>query len=63
MTSGFGGLDLCVEQESGQQLWVVAGHHLLHLGREEGSLHGAERSPLARLAGQEPGIPQHLQEG
>jgi hypothetical protein len=51
-----------VKKESGQQRWVIAGHHLLHQRREERPLHRAQRSSLARLAGQEPAIPQHLQQ-
>jgi hypothetical protein len=51
-----------VEQESNQQRWIVSGHQLLHLRREERALHCAKGSALARLAGQEPCIPQHLQQ-
>jgi hypothetical protein len=50
-----------LEQETGQQGRIVAGHQLLHLRREERPLHRAKRSPFSRLADQETGIPEHLQ--
>jgi hypothetical protein len=50
-----------VQQETGQQGRIVAGHQLLHLRREEGLLHPAKCSPLSPFADQETGIPEHLQ--
>ena len=48
-------------QKSDQQRWIIAGQQLLHLSRKQRPLHRAKRSPFTRLAGQETGIPEHLQ--
>jgi hypothetical protein len=52
-----------LQQESGQHRRIVAGQQLLHLRREEWPLHLAKRATFSGLAGQESGIPEHLQQG